>query len=349
MNRRSSVIDISGNFEESLIQLSRHLGTDKIRRCVFLNIYGRGTRPKSKKQIMVALGLASEKSQQVQNALDTLSKHHLITKIDNDGSVKDGSRNLYGKDPTVAANRDRIIRFSDNKTLAAKTTTKRNVGSFTGINIRRVSRSVLKAKRKLVVLFMTSNPIPYSPLRLDAEVLKVQAAIRGSKFRDNVRVEYRPAVDLNSILDGLNDLRPQIVHFSGHGDELGLSGDTGIVLAKPDAATDYEAHISYDLLAKALRSTDFPPKLLLLNSCWGSKGRNALKPTVDFLISMNAPISDLAAATFAPRFYAATASGQSIKASFDQAVLAVEAASISDAATPELYSNGSDPASVCLT
>jgi hypothetical protein len=88
--------------------------------------------------------------------------------------------------------------------------------------------------------------------------------------------------------------------------------------------------------------------VLLLNSCWGSKGENALRKAVNFLISMNAPISDLAAAAFAPRFYAAIASGQSVKASFDQAVLAVEVASISDASTPELYSD-QDASRVTLT
>lgn len=348
MNSRSSIIDISGNFEESLIQLSRHLGTDKIRRAVFNNIYGRGTRSKSKRQIMDALALGDSKGQQVQNALEELSKHRLITKTENNGSVPDGSRFLYGKDPTVGANRDRIVRFADNKKLAARTQTKRSVGALPVVSVRRTKASSLKARKKLVVLFLTSNPDPKYPLRVDAEMRRVQEAIRGSKFRDSVNIEYRPAADLDSILDGLNDLKPQIVHFSGHGDPIGIVADSGKVSANPAPLQSYDTHVSYELLAKALKATVAPPTILLLNSCWGSKGERSLKPAVRFLISMNAPISDIAATVFAPRFYAAIASGQSVKASFDQAVLAVEVASISDATTPELFT-AEDPSLTTLT
>lgn len=345
MNNRTPVLDISGNYEESLIQFSRHLGTEKIRRAVFLCIYGRGTKPKSKKMIMESLGYSPAKGQQVQNALDQLSKHHLIAKSENNGEVKDGSRYLYGKEEAVRANRDKIIRFSDDKPLAKRTETKRRA-PVANLPISKAVRSVsLRKKKKLVVLFLTSNPDPAYPLRVDAEMRRVQDAIRGSKFRDNVKIEYRPAADLSSLLDGLNDLHPHVIHFSGHGDPDGLITDTGKVSSKN---SDHGEHLSYDLLAKALTATDFSPHVLVLNSCWGSRGIKALKPAVKFLISMNAPISDLAAATFAPRLYAALSSGQSIKSSFDQAILAVEAASISDATTPELYSQ-EDPSSFHLT
>jgi hypothetical protein len=52
---------------------------------------------------------------------------------------------------------------------------------------------------------------------------------------------------------------------------------------------------------------------------------------------MKTSISDLAAITFAPRFYAAIAGGQSIKSAFAQGKVAVEAASISEADTPQLF------------
>jgi hypothetical protein len=344
VNKRTAVVDISGNFEESLIQFSRHLGTDRTRRAVFDQIYGKGTKAKSKRQIMATLNIPDSKAQQVQNALEELSRHHLISKIENDGSVKDGSRFLYGKEETVRANRDKIKKFADNKTLADRTPTKRRPAISSVSIVRSITDSELKKKKQLVVLFLTSNPVPESSLRVDGEVRKVQEAIRGSKFRGNVRVEYRPAADVNSILDGLNDLSPQIVHFSGHGDQTGLVTDDGSILGASDTS------LSYCQLAKALAATDIPPSLLVLNSCWGSKGQKALSPVVQFLVSMNAPISDLAASVFAPRFYAAIASGQSIKSSFDQAALAVEMASISEAHTLELTSaSGKDPAKVVLT
>lgn len=90
MSRRTSVVNISGDHEETLIQLAKHLGTNKIRRKIFYAIYGRGTKARSKKQIMDAAGIPENgtNAQQAQNELDHLAKHHLIVRSDNDGSVK---------------------------------------------------------------------------------------------------------------------------------------------------------------------------------------------------------------------------------------------------------------------
>ena len=51
MNQRTSTVNISGDYEETILQLAKHLGKSKIRRQIFNAIYGRGTLPKSKKQI----------------------------------------------------------------------------------------------------------------------------------------------------------------------------------------------------------------------------------------------------------------------------------------------------------
>jgi CHAT domain len=344
MNRRTSIINISGDFEESLLQLSRHLGTEKVRRALFGAVYGRGTKPRSKKQLMTAAKLGPEKSQQAQNALDHLARHHLISRTDNDGSVQDGSRNLYGKDETIRANRERIIRLADNPKLAERLPTKRRLQASTTSSVRTITRGDLRKRKKLVVLLLTSNSLPGQPLRVDAEVRRVQEAVRGSKFAENVQVEYRPAADLKSILDGLNDYQPQVVHFSGHGSKTDLVTDTGTV----DAALANDK-LSYSLLGQALAATDHPPQIVMLNSCWSSAARKVIPPSVDFLVSMSVPISDIAAAAFAPQFYAALASGQSVSSAFKQGAVAVSAASLSEAATPELHCNGADPAKTVLT
>src|SRR5690348_874977 len=112
MAERASIVNISGDHEETLTQLAKHLGRNKLRRKVFNAIYGRGANPRSKPQIMDAAKIPTRDAQQVQNALDHLSKHHLIVRMDNDGSVKDKSRYLYHKDQSVRANRPMIIKFA---------------------------------------------------------------------------------------------------------------------------------------------------------------------------------------------------------------------------------------------
>lgn len=346
MSKRTSVVNISGDHEETLIQLAKHLGTNKIRRKIFYAIYGRGTKTRSKKQIMDAAGIPENgtNAQQAQNELDHLAKHHLIVRSDNDGSVKDGSRNLYGKDETVRANKPKIIRWADNRKAADQVPTKRRPVNQGVTPLRKVTRKALKKQKNLSVLYLTANPDPNDSLRVDAEVRGVQEAIRSSLFRDNIEVEYRPAADLKSIIDGLNDHRPQIVHFSGHGYDGGIATDTG----KVDQPTVED--LSFELLAKALSATDSPPEIVVLNSCESSGAKKALLPPAKILISMQTTISDIAATAFATHFYAAIASGQSVKAAFAQGKIAVEVVSISEFDTPELlHTSATNPAKIILT
>lgn len=342
MNKRTAIVNMSGDHEESLVQFARHLGTDKIRRKVFETIYGRGTLPRSKKQIMKRAEITDEgaNAQQVQNALDHLSKHHLIVKSENDGSVNDGSRNLFGKDESVRANRSKIVRYADNPKAAAVVPTKRRPVTNAAVPVRQVTRQTLRKQKHLTVLYLTASPDPDSPLQVDMEVKKVQEKIKSSRFRDNVTVEYRPAADLNSLIEGLNDHRPQIVHFSGHGNEGGI-------------ATDGEGSVkelSFELFANALKATDEPPQIIILNSCKSSAAKKALLPVADLIITMQTSVSDAAATVFAQYFYAAIASGQSVKSAFEQGKVNVENISISEGDTPELqHTSQINPAKMILT
>lgn len=346
MSKPTSVLNPAGDYEESIERLSKHLGTAKIRRKVFVEIYGRVKKPRTKKEIMEAAGIPNKEnnSQQVQNALEYLSRHHLIEKLQNEGYSKDGSHYVYGKAEFVRANKDKVIRYADNKHASNSMPTKRRPAIKPSASIKKVTKRELKKQKHLTVLYLTANPDPDNPLRVDAEIRKVQEAIRGSKFRENVTIEYRPAADLQSLIDGLNDYRPQIVHFSGHGNEDDILADAGKV-GKTTSKT-----LSFELLARALAATDSPPKIIVLNSCKSSSAKKALLPQAEALVTMKASISDLAASVFATRFYAAIAAGQSVNAAFEQGKLAVEAASINEADTPELHcALGVNPAKIILT
>jgi hypothetical protein len=345
MSQRTSVVNISGDHEETIIQLAKHLGVEKIRRKVFSAIYGRGTRPKSKKQIIESakIKLNGAAAQQVQNALDHLHKHHLIVRLDNDGSVRDGSRYLYQKDNTVRANRKQIVRLADNRKAADAMPTKRRP-IVKGITSNQKTKSALKKRKHLNALYLAANPDPKNPLQVDMEVRRVQEAIRGSLFRDNISVQYKPAADLISLIDGLNDYNPQIVHFSGHGSEGGIVLDAG----KPGKPS--LKHLSFDSLVKALAATDAPPSVVVLNSCKSASAAKALLSAARIVITMRESVTDLAATAFATRFYAAIASGQSVAAAFAQGQVAVEYASIAESYAPQLMSaSGVDPRKIILT
>jgi CHAT domain len=344
MAERTSVLDLSGNNEETVLQWAKDLGTNKIRRSLFNTVYGRGEKPRSKKQIMQGAKLDPRMVQQAQNQLDHLASTHLIIRMDNDGSVEDRSRYLYRKDPSVRKNRKRIIRFADDRKAAARVATKRRPLVRGISSTSPVTRQALRKKKRLNVLYLTANPDQAHSLRVDAEVRQVQDAVRGSPYRDNISLEYRPAADLGSLIEGLNDHRPRIVHFSGHGDYDGIAVDSAKVARRPVQT------VSFELLAKALSATDAPPDIIVLNACKSAGARKAFLPPAKVVIVMRDSISDLAATAFAAKFYAAIAAGQSVKSAFAQGKVAVEIASINEADTPDLFfASGVDPAKIILT
>ena len=347
MNSQAPVINASGDYEETILRLAKHLARDKNRRAVFELIYGRGSKPRSKKQIAEALGKTGN-AQIVQNALDELARHHLIVRAENKGLVKDRSRWVYGKDAFVRANREKIVRYADDPKSAAKVATKRQPAVSTLTIIKRVTRQELKKRKKLIVLYMLANPDPgpdpSKHIRPEAEAKMVQEAVRGSKFSDSVDIQLRVAANLSTMLNGLNDLSPQIVHFSGHSNAKSLAVDSGAVSGPAKQS------LSYDLFAKALDATDHKPAIVVLNSCLSAAARTHVLKSAIALIGMVDSISDVAAAAFAQQFYAALASGQSLASAFKQGVVAVEACSLSEKATPQLFlRDGVDATKLALT
>jgi hypothetical protein len=73
---------------------------------------------------------------------------------------------------------------------------------------------------KLRVLYLTASPpsLDLDPLRVDSEVNNVLKALRAARHKDLVELHHRPAATVGDLVDGLNDHRPHVVHFSGHAD-----------------------------------------------------------------------------------------------------------------------------------
>ena len=230
MKAKTAVVNWAGDYEETCVQLGKHLGTNKIRRKLFNAIYGRASKPRSKKQLMDEVSLKASHAQQAQNQLDHLTRYGLIERNDNEGAVPDGSRFVYSKEPNVRAHRKRIVQHADKPALAKKTPTKRNPmvrGMTVVVKPAVVARSTLKKNKHLDVLYLMANPVREQSLRVDAEVRKVGEEIRRSRYRDNIALHQSPAADLATIIRGLNDHRPGIIHFSGHGNADGLATDDG--------------------------------------------------------------------------------------------------------------------------
>ena len=98
-----------------------------------------------------------------------------------------------------------------------------------------------------------------------------------------------------------------------------------------------------------MSATDSKPQVVVLNACESAAARKPFLKLGLIVISMKRSISDAAAAAFAVQFYGAIASGQSIKSAFGQGKIAVEAVSIGEADTPQLFHPSNvDPGKIIL-
>ncbi|GAA0037444.1 CHAT domain-containing protein [Brevibacterium metallidurans] len=198
---------------------------------------------------------------------------------------------------------------------------------------------------RLRVLYLTANPHAVETtlehpdgtsetsgtwLRVDREVRAVRQELKASRWRDLVEVEHLPAATSQDLTSGLNYYRPHVVHFSGHASSLGL-------LFENEEGSQDGSDVTFDLLARILDATDEPPRLVVLNACESFAGAESLLRTVPTAIGMSASITDLAAITFAAKFYAAIASAQSVATAIEQAKIAMLNASlVSDSKLPQV-------------
>lgn len=195
----------------------------------------------------------------------------------------------------------------------------------------------------LRVLYLTANPEAIETttkypdgrvettgvwLRVGYEVRQVQQMLKKSKYRDLVAVKHLPAATKGDLMDGLNEHRPHVVHFSGHANAFG-------VLMENEAGTQHGADLDFGLLARMLGATDEPPRMAVLNACESLGGADDLLQTVPALVAMSDKIDDASAVVFAAQFYSAIASAQSVATALEQGRVAMEAASLDGAALPE--------------
>lgn len=182
---------------------------------------------------------------------------------------------------------------------------------------------------KIIVLFLASNPKDQASLSLDEEVREIQKNINSSKHRDSVKLESCWAVRPMDILYGLNQHKPTIVHFSGHGskeDELVLMDDL-----------QNTKLVSLPAIVQTMNASVDGIKLVFFNTCHSFNQAKQIVQYVDAAIGMKSTISDAAAKVFSSQFYSSIGFGLSVQKSFDQAKALIMMEGINEENVPELY------------
>jgi hypothetical protein len=191
------------------------------------------------------------------------------------------------------------------------------------------------------ILFLSSNPEFTTPLKLDEEARLITQKIRAAEYRDILKLETLWAVRPDDLLQALNEHKPQIVHFSGHGSDTGE-----IVLMDNNRQLKPVSTEALKMLFTTLKDNI---RLVVLNACYSQIQAQVIAEVIDCVVGMSTAIGDDAAITFAASFYRAIGFGRSIKEAFDQGKTALLLESIPEANTPQLLTRmGVDQSSVVL-
>jgi len=194
---------------------------------------------------------------------------------------------------------------------------------------------------KARILFLAANPETSGRLALDEEARDIEAKIRTSQHRDMLELKTRWAVRTDDLLQALNEDRPVVVHFSGHG-----SGAGGIVLHEDGGGKRFVKGAALGRLFQAIRDDI---RVVVLNACYSEEQAMAIAEVIDCVVGMSDSVGDESARRFSAGFYRALGFGRSVQNAFDQGLAAIALDGLDDEDVPVLHvRDGVDASQVVL-
>ncbi len=153
------------------------------------------------------------------------------------------------------------------------------------------------------ILILAANPKGTTERRLDEEVREIETGLQRAKHRQQFILEQRWAVRPRDIQRAMLDFNPQIIHFSGNGDEgLVFEDETGQAkLVEEEALAEL-----FELFADQV-------ECVVLNGCYSEVQAEAIIRHINYVIGMKKPIGDRAAIEFAVGFYDALGAGRNVE------------------------------------
>ncbi|GAA3453766.1 hypothetical protein GCM10018962_55990 [Dactylosporangium matsuzakiense] len=146
------------------------------------------------------------------------------------------------------------------------------------------------------------------PLRSDLEMRKVREKLQRSRDRERFRLEWCPAARFEDISQALIDYEPQIVHFSGHGDENGN-------LCVEDELGDRDL-VTPEGLADLFGQHRDSLRCVVVNACHSVQLAETLATRIQYTVGMRNMIADDASIQFSVGFYEGLFGGLPIPRAF---------------------------------
>ncbi|NJL20991.1 MAG: CHAT domain-containing protein [Leptolyngbyaceae cyanobacterium SM1_3_5] len=184
------------------------------------------------------------------------------------------------------------------------------------------------ARKKKTILFLAANPKDSTPLRLGEEVKEIEEGLLRAEQRGKFQLKQEWAVRPRDMRRAILGLKPQIVHFSGHG--AGAGG-----LALEDDAGKMKL-VDTEALASLFALFKDQIECVVLNACYSEIQAAAIVRHIPYVIGMKQAVGDKAAQEFAIGFYDALGAGRSIDFAYEYGCTSIQFAGIPEQLTPVL-------------
>jgi class 3 adenylate cyclase/tetratricopeptide (TPR) repeat protein len=181
---------------------------------------------------------------------------------------------------------------------------------------------------RLRILFLAADPGSMGQVNAGREAREIRERLRTAAHRDAIELVERFAVRPGDLQRTFFEVRPHVVHFSGHGtagEELVLEGDDGS--AEP---------LGKRALTELFRVHKDTIRVVVLSACHSRPQVEAISEHVECAIGMRRAIGARAATEFSAAFYLAVGFGASVAMAFESAVAELRARGIPEDRTPQL-------------
>lgn len=179
------------------------------------------------------------------------------------------------------------------------------------------------------ILFLGANPLDTVRLRLDKEIREIGEGLRRAAHRDSFVLEQRWAVRFRDLRRAVTEVKPRIVHFSGHGTEVG-----GLVIEDEEAQATL---VPPKALKEFFSLFSTSVECVVLNACYSSGQAEAIAQHIKYVIGMPEQLGDTAAIEFAVGFYDTLGAGDDYVRAYKFGRNAIQAVGIADELLPVLY------------
>ncbi|MCW3995012.1 MAG: CHAT domain-containing protein [Candidatus Bathyarchaeota archaeon] len=300
--------DVRSNSDRQILHAAEPLSKSVTRRKVFTEIYRGKTKGRTAEEIALQTGLDSVRV--LQEAL-VLFQGNIVNRTKTNGLL------VYSKDDFINLNKDKILRLAVNDAARARFKATLYPTFTEKVPIVMAQKPKMRTflhprKNRLKILFITANPKNTVVLRLEEEVREIDHRIMLAQKKDEFDLVKKGAVRVSDLQLYLNQEKPTIVHFSGHGTDDGqivLEDNNGIGIT-----------ITPEALARVFKTLKDNIRCVVLNACFSLLQAQAINQYIDCVIGMSSSISDHAAIAFSSAFYLGLASERSVKNAFDQGI-----------------------------